>query len=102
LGAVSQVSQVSRGSESELDEEIDLAAAGNTVVGKCRVDECQRVGTYMAGGIEVWIVRVGVPTVATLWPLLRLGLGAIGVLEVVLGTADTTATCTTLVCPVTI
>jgi hypothetical protein len=31
--------QVSRGSESELDEEINLAAAGNTVVGKCKVDE---------------------------------------------------------------
>jgi hypothetical protein len=31
--------QVSRGSESELDEKIDLAAAANTVVGKCRDDE---------------------------------------------------------------
>jgi hypothetical protein len=53
----------------------------------------------MVGRIEVWIV--GVPTVAadevdmaaaaTLWPLLLLGLGAVGVLEFV-GTADTTAT----------
>ena len=31
---VGAVPQVSRGSESELDEEIELAATGNTVVGK--------------------------------------------------------------------
>jgi hypothetical protein len=84
-----------------------LAAAANTVVDKCGVVVGrERVGTDMVG---VWMVVVatiltdGVDiTAATLWPLLLLlllGLGAVGVLEVV-GTADTTAT--TLFCPVTI
>jgi hypothetical protein len=31
-------------SESKLDEEIDLAAAGNTVVGKCKADKVEKVG----------------------------------------------------------
>jgi len=38
------VPQVSGGSELKLDEEISLAAAGNTDVGRCRVEE---VGTNM-------------------------------------------------------
>lgn len=86
------VPQASGGLESELDEEIDLTAAGDTV-GKCRVDEREREGTGMVGVVDI--------TAATLWPmlLLLLGLGGVGVLNVV-GTADTTAT--TLVCPVTI
>ena len=91
----------------EFDEEIVLAAAGDTVVGICRIDERERVGKDLVGRLGVWMV--GMATVAAeevditatiLWPLPLplLGLGGIGVLEVV-GTADVTAT---LVCPVTI
>ena len=84
LGGVPQVS----GSESLLDEEIGLAAAGNPVVDKCRVNE---IGTDMVGRLEGTVAaeEVGI-TEATLWPLLPLplGLGRVGLLEVV-GTADT-------------
>ena len=48
-------------SESELDEEINLAVAADTNVGKCGVGR-ERVGTYMVGRLGIWMV--GVATVA--------------------------------------
>ena len=37
MTSLGQLQQVSRGSESEFDEKIDLAAAGNTDIGKCGI-----------------------------------------------------------------
>ena len=39
LTDLGMVPQVSKGSESELDEEIDLAAASDTDVGDCGLEE---------------------------------------------------------------
>ena len=78
------VPQVSGGSDQELDEEIGLAAAGNTDVGRCRVEEVGTM-TYMVGELEGTVAteQVGI-TEAMLWPLLMLllGLGEVRVLKV--------------------
>ena len=47
LSGVTVVPQVSRGSESELDEEIDLAAASDTDVGDGGLEERERV-------VQIW------------------------------------------------
>ena len=57
------VPQVSRGSESELDEEIDLAAASDTDVGDCGLEE-RETSTDMAGILLVGVRMVSVATVA--------------------------------------
>ena len=44
-------------SESDFDEEIDLAAAADTNVGKCGVGR-ERVGTDMVGRLGIWMVDV--------------------------------------------
>ena len=52
---------VSRWSESDFDEEIDLVAPADTNVGKCGAGR-ERVGTDMIGRLGIWMG--GVATVA--------------------------------------
>ena len=104
-------SQVSRGSESELDEEISLAAAtGDTVADGVKLRRVVVERAIVVGrvvGRLVWMVGLATVvttdtegvvniTAATLWPLLPLllllDLGVVDVLEVV-GTADATVVC---------
>ena len=86
----------------EFDEEVNLAAAGNTDVGKCGVVVGRGRLGWMLGVGTVAAEEVGI-TAATLWLLLLLllglGLGGVGVLEVVC-TVDVEAA--TLAFPVTI
>ena len=103
------VPQVLRGSESELDEGLDFAAAGDTDVDKRGVGrERERVGTDIVGRLGVWMVGAATVaeevdiTAATLGSLLLLlGLGGIGVLEAV-DILIVDVTTTKLICPVTI
>ena len=63
LLGVTVVPQVSRESESELDEEINLAAASDTDVGDCGL-EGRESSTDMVGRLLVGVRMVGVATVA--------------------------------------
>ena len=53
------VPQVSGESESELDEDLDLAAAGDSVVGKCRVEVDRTTGKFKLGSLHAGVPLSG-------------------------------------------